>query len=153
MNTPLITSLREQSTWRLFGLCIITYFVYAAYYIKRQTEVINTQCDPSKRINSTLITSIFITQYVSLLFFILYFFVDEGSPIETISSIADTVSGIFVIVWGFKARNRMNELLDAKSSPNIWFHGLWTFLFSPMYFNIKVNKIYNTIEQGAAANP
>jgi hypothetical protein len=146
MNPNAITQLKSESTWKLFGLTLITYFVYAAHYIKRQTKIINENYDGTDKISDGFITFIMVISYLSLFFFIGYLFVDESHVIAMISNIIDPISSVVYIVWGFKARNRMNIILSAKKKTPSWFHGLWTFLFTPLYFNFKVNKLNEELE-------
>lgn len=137
----LIENLRDQSTWRLLGLGLITYGVYFAYYIQKQSKEINAAINSDENIPSGFINSILAMSYVSLALFIAYMFVEEGHPIEGISSSVDMIVSIMLIVWGFKARNRVNACCELNTESSVWFHGLWTFLFSPLYFNYKVNCI------------
>lgn len=140
-NRELIQKLKDQSTWRLLGLGIITYGVYYAHYIKWQTDKINSRLDKDTAISSAFITSLFIISYISAALFIPYIIVDEGHPVELISSAADLLWAIMFIVWGFKVRNRVNSLCSLQRGTNKWFHGFWTFLFTPLYFNYKVNQL------------
>ncbi len=140
-NRSLIEKLKEQGTWRLLGLGIITNGVYFAFYIKRQTDKINSHLNEDTAISTGFITSIFVMSFLSTALLIPYFIVDEGHPIEKISELVDRVWEIMLIVWGFKARNRVNSLCSFNSEEQNWFHGLWTFLFTPLYFNYKVNKL------------
>lgn len=140
-NHDLIRNLKDQSTWRLLGLGLITYGVYFAYYVKKQTGKINGRLDKDAAISDGFVNSFFIMSYVSAALFIPYLFVDDGHPIESIGSIADTISGILLVVWGFKARNRVNNLCSLDKKSGSWFHGVWTFLFTPLYFNYKINRL------------
>ena len=152
-NRKLINNLKDQSTWRLLGLGIITYGVYYAYYIQKQSKIINNYLDHGNKISMGLVNSIMIMSYISLVLFFAYLFVDEGHPVAKISTLFDRVWGIMLIVWGFKARNRVNSHCDLESESEDWFHGLWTFLFSPLYFNYKVNSILESnVEQVAPAD-
>ena len=91
--------------------------------------------------------------YASLVLFIAYMFVEEGHPIEGVSGLVDMIVSIMLIVWGFKARNRVNSSCDFTPESSDWFHGFWTFLFSPLYFNYKVNCILEgNVEQAAPAD-
>ena len=150
MEKQLLNQLKSQSTWRLLGLSIITFFVYPAHYISRQTKILNEYCDPKNQISNGLVSFIFIFAYLSLALFVPYILVEEGHPIEVISDVVDSISGISFIVWGFKARNRINRVLNLERNDKEWFHGFWTFLFSPLYFNFKVNQINEMVEQGGA---
>ena len=147
MKHKILSDLRSQSTWKLLGLSLITFFVYAAHYMKRQTKIINEHYEREDKISEGFITFILIVSYASLLLFIAYLFVDESHPVAKISNLVDRVSNIAYIVWGFKARNRMNIILSAEKKTKNWFHGLRTFLFSPLYFNFKVNKLNEGAEQ------
>ena len=144
MENKITPKLEYGSTWKLLGLGIITLAVYFAHYIKKQTAVINEHCEENERISDSFVTFVIVISYVSLGFFFAYLFVDETHPIAAMDRLVDTINAInnvAFIVWGFKARNRMNVILSAKKKENVWFHGLWTFLFTPLYFNFKVNKL------------
>lgn len=138
-NPDLIVKLKEQSTWRLLGLGIVTYGIYFAHYINKQTNKINGHLNTDKAISNGFIIAFFVMTYLSAALFIAYLVVDYGYPIEIIANVADSICGVMLIVWGFKARNRVNSLCSSNSESKYWFHGLWTFLFSPLYFNYKVN--------------
>jgi len=87
---------------------------------------------------------------VAVILIVPYILVEEGHPVEAISDLLDSVWGILVLIWAFKARNRMNMLLSVTKNDPRWFHGLWTFLFTALYFNFKINKLNeNHAEQGA----
>jgi hypothetical protein len=141
LDNELILKLKHQSTWRLFFLGLITFGVYWAHYLKRQNHIINEYLDEPQKIPEGLILAIFVISYVSLFMLVPYFLVEEGHPVEKFSDLLDFVWCIGLLVWGFKARNRMNALSSNEESKNYWFSGLWTFLFSPLYFNFKINKI------------
>jgi hypothetical protein len=137
----LTTDLYSQGTWRLLLLTIVTLGIYLAHYMKRQTNILNEHLSASKRISEGLINAIIVLSYVTVLMVVPFFFLEEGHPIEHLSSFGDKILNILTLVWAFKARNRMNSVLKSKAGTNNWFHGLWTFLFQTLYFNYKVNKI------------
>jgi len=141
MKNKIIPKLKYGSTWKLVGLCAITYGVYGAHYIKTKTSVINEQCDVNERISDSFVTFVIVINYLSLALFIPHFFVEETSPIAVLGDLVDLVCNVTFIVWGFMARNRMNVILSASESDGQWFHGFGTFFFSPYYFNFKVNKL------------
>jgi len=140
-NLNLIENLRSQSTWRLLGLALITHGVYFAYYIQRQSSEINAVIDSKDHIASEFVSAILLMSYASLALFIPYLFVEEGHPIVVASGLVDMILTVMLIVWGFKSRNRVNAVCGLHSESDHWFHGLWTLLFTPMYFNYKVNCI------------
>jgi hypothetical protein len=141
MKNQIISELKYGSTWKLLGLQLITYGVYGAHYIKAKTSVINEQCEVNERISDSFVTFVIAINYVSLALLIPYFFVEETHPIAVLSELVDMICSVTLIVWGFMARNRMNDILSASESDGQWFHGFGTFFFSPYYFNFKVNKL------------
>jgi hypothetical protein len=70
MNNEIKSKLEYGSTWKLLGLGIITYAVYFAHYIKKQTVVINEHCEENERISDSFITFIMVISYLSLGFFL-----------------------------------------------------------------------------------
>jgi len=148
-----ITVFKDQSTWRLIGLGVVTYGVYFAHYIKKQTVKINELAREDNKISEEFVNSILAMSYISLILLFAYVAVDEGHPVETVSNILDRIWGIMLIVWGFMVRNRLNAAYEISKNNNEWFHGFWTFLFSPMYFNYKINSICEeSVEQVAPAD-
>jgi hypothetical protein len=136
-----IKNLRSQSTWILLGLGIITYGVYFAYYIQRQSKEINTAVSISDKIPSYFIYLIFFMSYLSLALCVAYIAIDDVHGIGVALTLVDRICWFLIIVWGLKARNRVNSLCGLSRESKEWFHGLWTLLFSPLYFNYKVNCI------------
>jgi len=137
----ILRSLKRESTWRLFFLGVITLGIYVAHYIKRQTACMNQYLDKEKQISGELVGAVLILAYISAILFVPSLLVEEGHPIAAISNLLDTIWEILLLVWAFKARNRMNMLLSATKGSEAWFHGLWTFLFTALYFNFKINTL------------
>lgn len=139
MNDTILPELKQGSTWKLFFLGIITFAVYFAHYIKKQTAIINAHSAEEERISDRFITFILAISYLSLALLVPYLFLDETHPLSALSNLVDFVNNVAFLVWGFKARTRMNNILSAQPGQPGWFHGLWTFLFTPLYFNYKIN--------------
>ncbi len=139
-NEELVGQLKSQSTLRLFLLTLITLGIYSTHYIHRQTKIMNHRLDGEHKISENLVKFIFVFAYISVILTIPYLFVPER-PTEPVYELLDLIWAILIVVWAFKARNRMNMLLGASKGQPHWFHGLWTFLFTNLYFNFKVNKL------------
>jgi len=146
MRHEIISELKSQSTWRLFGLSLITFFVFAAHYMKRQTKIINEHYDREDKISEGFVTFVLVITYLSLVFFVAYLFVEDSHPVARISDLIDRLSIFAYLIWGFKARNRMNIILSSEENAKMWFHGFWTFLFTPFYFNFKINQLNEGLE-------
>ena len=153
-SRDLIEKLKDQNTWRLLGLGVITYGVYFAYYIKRQTDKINTHLDEDTAISNGLISSIFVVSYLSAALLIPYVILPDDHPVTAISSIVDIIGSVMLLVWGFKARNRVNAVCSFNKDNKSWFHGFWTFVATPLYFNYKVNQLNEySVERTSIAEP
>ncbi len=150
-NIESIVKFKDQGTYRLLGLGIITYGVYFAHYIKRQTVRINGKIDKQERISTRFVNAIIAMSYISLFLFFAYFIVDDGHPVERAGTLFDRVCGIMILVWGFKARNRFNSIYEISTENEEWFNGLWTFLFTPLYINYKINRICEQCVESIAA--
>ncbi len=147
----IVGQLKSQSTLRLIFLTVITLGIYTAHYIKRQTTIINQYLDTELQISEDFVNCLLILAYVTAILVVPYVLVEEGHPVELISDWLDRVYGVLVLIWAFKARNRMNRLLAVTKQQPHWFHGLWTFLFTAFYFNFKINNLNEHFaEQGAA---
>lgn len=147
MKHTIILDLKFGSTWKLFCLTIITYCVYPAHFIKAKTSIINAHCDASDRISGSFVKFIIAVAYLSLALFITSYFVEETHSIVGFSNFTNFVGSVNFMIWGFQARYRMNKILSSEMAEKEWFHGLWTFLFSPLYFNYQVNKLKATLAQ------
>jgi len=147
-DDDLIRDLRSQSTWRLFGLAVVTYGVYYAHYIVRQTRVLNERLPDDGKISPAFASSILTLAYLTLGLFIGYLFVEEDHPIAVAGNVLDRVWMLLILVWGFYARNRMNTLTSSQRGELTWFSGLWTLLFTPLYFNYKINVLSSSGETG-----
>jgi len=144
---------KDQSTWRLYGLGVVTCGVYFAYYIKKQTVKINELTGEDNAISQWLINSILAMSYISLVLFPVWIAVDEGHPVEAVRDLVSRIQWTLDVGWAFIARNRLNTAYEISENDKEWFHGLWTFLFSQLYFNYKINSICEeSVEQVAPAD-
>lgn len=149
-SSEIVARLKSQSTWRLVFLTVITLGIYTSHYIKRQTRIINEHLDKENKIAEGLVTAILVFAYLSAILIVPYVMVEEGHPVERISDGLDRVWALLVLIWAFMARNRMNVLLAAAKGQPHWFHGFWTFLFTPFYFNFKINKLNDDFAEPSA---
>ena len=134
-----IKSLQSQSTWRLILLTCITYAVYPVHYLKRLTKLINPSLDSEQRISDRFIAANFNFAYLSVVMLILSIFLPEGHRVEIYSALADVITGLLLLIWSFKIRNRLNSLRGATPGDKHWFHGFWTFILQYWYINYRIN--------------
>ena len=141
MEKDVVQTLQTQSTLKLIFLFMVTLGVYSAHYAKRQTYAINPYLGAEDTLSDGFVSALLVLAYASVLIIVPYAMVEEGHPVEGISSLLDLAYGLLFLYWAFWARARMNSLLSASKSDDRWFSGLWTFLFPGVYFNYKVNKL------------
>ena len=141
----LVQKLKSQSTWRLLGLGFITYGIYFAHYISMQSKIINAYTYREDNIPMLFVSLFMALSYANfvLFFAVIYvqLYVAHDHQVVIVDQVASDVWTIMLIVWGFMARNRVNKELGFLPDEHQWFHGLWTFMFSPMYFNYKINVL------------
>ncbi|MCI5123829.1 MAG: hypothetical protein D3925_04970, partial [Candidatus Electrothrix sp. AR5] len=108
---------------------------------KRQTAKVNRLIDNENNISEKFVDFLFVSSYVSLMFFISSLFVDKGHSIEKISNFITLAWEVMAIVWTFKAGNRLNAYYDIPSSDIVSFDRCWMFLFGILYFNYHINQL------------
>lgn len=101
----------------------------------------NAHLSPERAMSETFLMLVLNLQIVSFVLFLPYVLTPEGHWIEPISDATDLAAGLAFMVWGFRMRTRAQELFGYGSGFFVHLGGLWTFLFSPFYFNYKINQI------------
>ena len=133
-----LDSFRVQNIWLVLFLTIITFGIYAVFWLRRQNAIL-AQVRPD--LNVTLLYG-----NIVLVFVILSAGLDIASLIglpdslDTDSNILDRIVGIMVLVLAFQVRNGLNLLIQAQKSDTLWFSGVYTWLFNVVYLQYKLNK-------------
>ena len=141
--------LQGTSTIKLVFLSIITFGVFEAFYVDKQTKVINqtsTQIDISGRLTS-LIKNLSYLLVASSLFRV--FSVIIGNYQIIIFSLAtlqilSTVFGTTVLIWSFLTKDRINQYLNETGNSEKRVNGVWTLIFSAFYINYFINRLNNS---------
>lgn len=135
----------NQNTWILLVFSIITLGIYTAYYIFKQTNKINKYLDTDEKLSNSLVSFLILSSLVSAFS---YFFgiVLATNLFDDIECIFSYIFVILTITWGLKVRNVMNKLMNYYKDDNECFSILWTVLFTPYYFNYKINCMWDKIK-------
>lgn len=141
-----VKDLKKQKTWILVILNIITLNVYGAHYIYIQSRKLNKILEDDMKISDLLQGTILLSAYIVLVGTILAY-INNSALFDYIANLASLVLTISLIVWSFKIRNRMNKILNLQKSDSNWFHGFWTFLLPPYYFNYKINCLTEQVNE------
>ncbi|MDB5822549.1 MAG: hypothetical protein JWR21_1253 [Herminiimonas sp.] len=141
-----VTGLRSQSTWKLLALSLATLGIYTGHYVKNQTNKLNAIPNESGQINLQFVFGVLVFSYVTAAMDFWSFFADDENPVNLLSSVLDVIWAFSMIIWGHKARTIMHRSLSAAKGSGAWFHAGWTFFFSPLYFNYKINVLSENLQ-------
>ncbi|RJG41859.1 DUF4234 domain-containing protein [Motilimonas pumila] len=141
-----INRLKCLSTWKLFFLSIITLGIYTAHYARQQSKIIDELDHDLPAIGQTYVSLLFWLSCISATTAVLSIIDDTNLGLTMVDSLLSLSVNILMLVWAFKARNRINQALGAMPKNWYWFHGFWTFLFSPLYINYKINSVSEGFE-------
>ena len=139
-----LKALKKESTWKLFFLTVITLGLYSAFYMKRQSEVLNGYLEDDSKIGPALVKLAFLSAFLGIGLVFAPFIVPDDSLklVETISAIDNLFYSIIVLIWGFLACTRMNYLLDAEEKGNpLRSSKWWVLLFGVFFVNFRINKM------------
>lgn len=147
-----LSQLQHIDTIKLVLLALVTLGIYLAFYIRRQSAVINEIANenfsengeqPGQAIPEWASLAPQILAVISIVSLALYL-LNPSEMMEHIDSATGLLFNISLVIWGFAARRSMHAITAAKPRSKGWFDGFWTLLFSPFYFNYRVNVIFET---------
>jgi hypothetical protein len=151
-NVLLLKELKSQSTWRLLFLSFITLSIYDAYYVKRQSGIINQHIEKTRQIPKGFVIVFYLVSCIAA-FLLLPSFLADGEDlrhIELVSNIFDYIRIFMSVAWALMARSKMDKLLFDNNKENIKFSVLWCLVFSVYYFNFKINKLNKCMAEPCA---
>ena len=135
-----ITQFKRQSVWVFIGLTIITATIYWPFWLRRQSRLLN-QSLPQQAIPTWFFHVLIALTILNIGWAIPEVLTDDAPGIIAIGKLLNIADGIFMIVWVFKVRNRLNALLCFSKNDKTWFGGVWTFLFGIFYLQFKINRL------------
>lgn len=131
-----VSGFERFSTWYVFLLAIVTLGVYLPYWLYSRTKVLNAQSED--QISSGFVWTTILLYALALCTSIASAAVgQELAELVLLDSGVSLVANVFMIVWAFKFRNRLQKLiapLQLKTNP------ILTFLFQTLYMQYKVNE-------------
>ncbi len=136
----LIEQLKDQGTWRLFALGVLTLGIYYTHYLNRQTDRLRHYLRPDPVVSDAFLITMTALAWVSAGLTIAWL-LDPSWFYKVTSHIAYSLFMLLVIIWGFRANQRLNWHYKLPPNSAYCFKGVWTVLFSPLYFNFKINQL------------
>lgn len=146
-----IGEFRQQSVWAVLGLSIITLSIYMPFWFDRQARVIDRLL-PSNPVSRGLVVSVYVLCILSVVWIIPEVLSNDDSGVVLLGDLMDLASNICIIVLAFKIRNRIHFVLDARPRGPRWFSGVWTFFFTLLYLQGKINKTLRQTPLGFCTN-
>ena len=134
----IINLMKSQSTWRLYFFSMFSLGIYTAYYIQQQSQKL-AQIPNMPLISSNFINSTITAYGLGAAFTVASFFVPPEHTINLTSTAFALISNVMALLWAFQMRQRLNTRLELSPKYSDWFHGGWTFLFTALYINYKIN--------------
>lgn len=136
----IIALMKSQSTWRLYFFSMFSLGIYTAYYIQQQSQKL-AQIPNMPLISSNFLNSTIAAYGVSALLTVASFFVPPEHALNLSSTVFALISNLMALLWAFQMRQRLNTCLELSPKYADWFHGGWTFLFTALYINYKINQL------------
>jgi len=139
-----IAELHHPSTWWLLFLAFITAGVYYGHYVVRQTRTL-ARFLPDEKANPLLgyATSVLIMAYVSLIptvaLLLLPLSNSTAKAFDTLGGILSLIWVLMHSIWSIRFSGHMNAYYGYPRASADWFRGFWSFLFSSLYINYKLN--------------
>lgn len=144
-NFNLLNSFEKFSTWNVFGLMIITLSLYLLYWIYTRTKILNTL--PSvEPIDDAFINTCLALFFVSIGLAVGEVYMGDNAAYILTSQFISMMSNIFLIVWAFKFKNRLNTYLSNHVSGCRYLGPFMTFFFQVLYLSYKLNENMEIME-------
>ena len=137
-----LSRLQHISTLKLVLLALCTLGIYLAFYIRRQSAVINAlTTNPGQQLSPWFSVAPQLLAFASLFTQLLYF-ADINESARHLNEVVGLMFNLSLAVWGFAARSSMQHIIATQKGPDLLFDGLLTLLLSPFYFNYRINEGY-----------
>lgn len=141
----IIHLMKSQSTWRLYFLTLFSLGLYMAFYIWQQSQKL-AQIPNMPQISSNFLNSTIATYGISAVFTVAALFVPPEHVLNITSTAFALISSGMTLIWAFQMRQRLNACLELSPKYSDWFHAGWTFIFTALYINYKINQLHNDQE-------
>ena len=129
---------RVQSIWLILLLTVITAGIYAVFWLRRQSLLINS-LRPDLKLSIVYANIVLAFAFVSAGLDIISVVITSPT-FDTWASISDRIYGLLLLVLSFQVRGGLNGLLQVSKSDPYSFGGVYTWLFSVMYLQYKLNQ-------------
>lgn len=128
------------STWAVFGLSIITLGIYTIYWLYDRTRKLNSISE--NQISQGVVSAsvgLFVASGISSIVVAVVGPSSSFGALVLVDGLLGLASGIMILVWAFKFRNRLNRVTNSEGKPT-WAGPILTFFFNVLYLSYKINQ-------------
>ncbi len=137
-----LNRLQHIDTLILVLLALVSFGIYLAFYIRRQSALINAAAEkPEQRLSEGFTLTAMILASAALCTQLLSF-TAASEALSHLNEMTGLLFNISLAAWGFAARRSLHAITSAAQDSSLWFDGLFTLLLSPFYFNYRINQIF-----------
>lgn len=146
-NNKNILEFKRFSAWGVFGLSVITIGIYPVYWLWTRAETINTLHD--RKITKAWLIALVATTILSTILG----FMGDNTVILSASLILSLAYLVTYIVVLFKARNNLQDIMNAGGGETYKLNPVLTFFANVIYLQYKTNECidHNTTSSQEAA--
>jgi hypothetical protein len=135
-----VTEFKRQNVWALIGLTIITGTIYWAFWLRRQSRILNVKL-PAHPIPEWFFPVVLSLTILNLGWGIPEALTHDAEVVILIGKIVHLVDVTFSLVWVFKVRNRLNVLLETSKNDKTSFGAVWTLILGVLYLQYRLNRL------------
>ena len=132
---------KRFSVWWVVLLSFVTLGLYGVYWLYTRSQVINEELHDEGISNAFIYSAMIIYILAATVGNFLNFAVGEDSPLTLLASLLSLIGTVMVIMWVFKIRGKMHQILGSDRGGELWFGPIKTFFFNVLYMQYKINKI------------
>lgn len=143
----LAENLSYISTLRLLVYTTLSLGVYAGYYIRRQSLILNNALEDRHHINQNFVSFVFYYCWFGFFLMLGYLF-SWGAyeqKLDVLTDIDAIVYGILTTFWAYQSVGRLNYLMMAEKGHQFYSGKILTIILSIYYLNYRINKIKTMI--------
>ena len=142
----LLDELVYSGTALVLFLSVITFGLFPAHYVFRQTFILNEYLPPERRLPELLAGTLLVLVYLDVAVALLY----TLHPAPVFFHVCVSMPLILIVlfqIWTWKVRSRVHELFEIQPRESMWLFFLPTLLFGYAYFNYRVNGLWKLSQQ------
>ncbi len=133
-----LAGFRVQSVWLVLLLTLITLGIYAVFWLRRQSALVNS-LRPDLNLSVAYANVVLVVAFLGAGLDVASW-INDASSLDNAASLGDRLFGIMALVLSLQVRGGFNRLLGLEKTSPYWFGAVWTWLFGVVYLQYKINQ-------------